>query len=150
MPDAFLGVNFMSDEQLLTSQQFKPGNRGRPVGSKNKSRQLIDALNARNPEALQAIVDKTLEAALAGKPWALTLLMDRLYPVPRGRLVEFSLPQLSTLADVKGALDATLQAVAGGQLSLEEGDAMCGMISEYAKPILDHLELQAQAVEDDA
>jgi hypothetical protein len=50
--------------------------------------------------------------------------------------VQFPLPRLDTLGDVQCALDAVLQAVAGGLLTVEEGAAMSDIVGRYAEPIM--------------
>jgi hypothetical protein len=138
----------MDNENIPTTNELNiPRKPGRPLGSRNKSRQLIDALSASDPNALQAIVDTTLAAAKNGRAWAIQILMDRLYPVPRGRLVEFELPPLNSIPDVQAALNAVLQAVAGGALTLEEGESMCSMISDYAKPIIEQADFERRVIE---
>jgi hypothetical protein len=96
----------------------------------------MEAIVTADPEALKEIGAKVVEKAKAGAPWACELIFNRLWPTPRGRLVRFELPALDTLPDVQAALNAVMQAVATGALTLEEGESMCSMIADYAKPVL--------------
>jgi hypothetical protein len=122
--------------EINTANQFQPGNRGRPVGSKNKSRQLLDAINASDPEALQVIVDVTVKAARDGRPWAITAILDRVYPPLRDRTVTFDLPPIRSPEDIPVALDAVLQAASHGELTPSESASLCGTIIDCNQKIM--------------
>jgi hypothetical protein len=137
-----MGTELITQEEI--GQPFKSGNRGRPVGSKGKATLLMEAIKNSDPDALQSIVNKTVEAAKAGKPWAVQLLMDRLFPVPRGRLVEFPMPALNTLADIKEVIGAVLQAASDGILTVEEAGMLAATIDRYAVPIIEASDVDAR------
>jgi hypothetical protein len=138
----------------VNNGRFTAGNPGRPAGSRNKANALIQAINDTDPEALKTIAEKVITKAKEGTPWAVELLFSRLWPEPKPRdpMVSFELPPLDKLDDVKGAIDAVLQAVAAGQISIAEGQAMCSMISDFARPVLELAEavVEARVVEGDA
>jgi hypothetical protein len=127
--------------ELITGNQFQAGNRGRPIGSKNKSRQLLDAINASDPGALQEIVDITVKAAKQGKPWAICEILSRAFPVPKGRLIEFPMPaQLRDAKDLQEAIENVMQECGAGLLTSEEAEHLCSIFSEYVKPAIEHAE----------
>jgi hypothetical protein len=78
----------------VKSGRFRPGNPGKPKGAKHKSTQLMEAIVTADPAALKEVGTKVVEKAHAGTPWACQLIFDRLWPIPRGRLVKFELPPL--------------------------------------------------------
>jgi hypothetical protein len=121
---------------LSTANQFQAGNRGRPVGSKNKSKQLIDAIIAEDPDAPAEIAKVLIAAAKAAKPWAVEVVASRLWPAPKGRLIEFDLPPVRTPEDIPMALDAVLQAVAAGILTPDEGAALSSTVIDGAAKIM--------------
>jgi hypothetical protein len=117
---------------------------GRPFGSKNKSKQLLDAIMADDPEAPKEIAKTIVTAAKAGKSWACELVANRLWPAPKQRTVAFELPPLNTAADLRDAMNAVLQAVAAGILSFDEGEQMCSMLNNYAEPVIEHADLEQE------
>jgi hypothetical protein len=142
----------MSDTDVTTTVNtghFRPGNPGKPKGAKNKSTQLMEVIVAANPEALKEIAEKVIEKARAGTPWACELLFNRLWPEPkpRGSFIQFELPALDKLSDVQTALNAVLQAVADGVISIEEGEHMASMISDYAKPVIEQADMERRILE---
>jgi hypothetical protein len=84
--------------------RFGHGNPGRKPGSRNKGNSLIDAINDCDPEALQSIVKQTVDAAKAGKVWAIQIIFDKLFPALKERAVSFELRHIATVADVAAAL----------------------------------------------
>jgi hypothetical protein len=132
-------AKYMSDtdnNNALTPRKhgFQPGNPGRPKGSQNKRTQFLTAIGQANAEE---IISKTVECAKQGKPWAIQLVLERLYPPMRSRLVQFPLPPLNSLADIQDAIVAVLQGVAAGQLTIEEGDQLANILERHGKAIND-------------
>jgi hypothetical protein len=131
----------MSDEnkaESITAVRSPP----RPFGSKNKSKQLLDAIIADDPEAPEAIAKTIVDAAKAGKSWACELVANRPWPAHKQRTVAFELPPLNTATDLRDAMNAALQAVAAGILSFDEGEQMCSMLNNYAEPVVEHADLE--------
>jgi hypothetical protein len=143
----------MSDigkNELVTipKHRFQKGNSGRPPGRPNKRTQFLTAIGQSNADE---IVKKTVELARLGKQWACEAVLARLYPPLRSRLVRFTLPPLHTLADVTAAIAAVLQGVAGGQLTIEEGDMLANILERHGKAINDaEIERRLLALEADA
>lgn len=97
--------------------RFKPGNKGRPKGSRNKRTLIAEKMFADESEA---IIRKCIELAKAGDGIALRLAVERICPARRGALVTFELPPVNTAADIDLALGAVLKAVSAGKLTVDE------------------------------
>ncbi len=123
---------------------FAAGNAGRPKGARGKHAALMEALFSDDKQAVKDIAAVVKGAALSGKPWACELIMERMWPVPKGRVVNFDLPVLNTLSDVRNAMNAVLQAVSNGLLTLEEAEAVSSMISKHAQPVIAEADLESR------
>lgn len=86
---------------------------------------------------MQATVDKTVEEARKGKPWAVTATLDRVYPAMRDRTVSFPLRDINSVDDVGKALNDGLQAAANGDLSPSEAASPCATIIDANRKVLD-------------
>ncbi|EZP72349.1 hypothetical protein BV96_01782 [Sphingomonas paucimobilis] len=112
--------------------QFTAGNSGRPKGARAKATIACEALLDGQVEQL---TQKAVDLALAGDTVALRLCMDRLAPPRRDRHVSFKLPSFSSAADHPSVLAAIMKAVAQGDLTPGEGQAMAAMLAEHRKAI---------------
>jgi hypothetical protein len=119
---------------------------GRPPGSRNKSKQLLDAIIAEDPDAPAEIAKVLVAAARAGKPWAVEAVASRLWPAPKGRLIEFDLPPVRRPEDISLALDAILQAVAGGILTPDEGAALSSTVIDGAAKVMHDVQVYLATV----
>jgi hypothetical protein len=114
---------------------FRPGNPGRPPGTRNKA--TLAALALLEGEA-EALTRKAIELALAGDTVALRLVLDRL--LPKGRAVRLDLP-LRTLADLDEAIEAIREALAEGSVTLDEVATLAGLV-EARRRLLETTELE--------
>lgn len=112
--------------------RFAPGNSGRPKGARAKATIACEALLDGQVEQL---TQKAIDLALAGDTIALRLCMDRLAPPRRDRHVSFKLPAFASAADHPSVLAAIMKAVAQGDLTPGEGQAMAAMLAEHRKAI---------------
>jgi hypothetical protein len=101
--------------------RFVPGQSGNPAGKKpgtrNRATLLADALREGEGEtAARLIIDK----ALAGHGVALRFLLDRLIPRRRDRAIELDLPEGAGTGDVLAASNATIPAMASGEITPHE------------------------------
>jgi len=112
--------------------RFLPGNPGRPRGSRHEALKALDAIGADNAAAvMQAVVS----AAKGGDMRAADILLRRLWPERKGRPVELDMPALTSAAGVTDALAAVVAAVAAGDLSPEEGQAVAAILEAQRRAI---------------
>lgn len=78
----------MKEKNLIPFKPGQSGNpEGRPVGSKNKRTQFMEAIgkSSKNPEKdLEAIILKGIEEAKKGNPYFWKMIVDRVYPEEKG------------------------------------------------------------------
>lgn len=129
---------------------FLPGNnanpRGRPKGSRHAAQVALDAIGQDNAEELlQTVVD----AALGGDMRAAGILLDRLWPVRKGRPVRLELPTITGASDIASAMSVVIAAMAAGDITPEEADAVSSILNTQARVLeLRDLELRIKALED--
>jgi hypothetical protein len=115
----------------LRGRPFKPGNPGRPVGSKNKITHLLEKLVEGEG---QKIAQKMLEVAMDGNPRCLEFFMDR--PPRRGRVLEQQLPKISGVNDIAPAMAAITTQLNNGELATEEASELIDFMERFARVIL--------------
>jgi hypothetical protein len=117
---------------MANSGQFKPGNRygikGRPKGILDRRLRLNKALMA-DGDALLAV---TKAKALEGDMMAMSLLLPRMMPTlkPEGSPVRFA---LDASLETSKQIEAVLQAMADGQLSIDEAKQVAEVIRLLAE-----------------
>ena len=77
--------------------RFRPGNPGRPKGTRHKTTLAIETLLEGEAEILTR---KAIEMAKGGDITALRLCPDRIAPARKDRTIAFELPPVSTVADI--------------------------------------------------
>jgi hypothetical protein len=83
----------------------------------------------------EALTRKAVEMALAGDTTALRLCLERLCPPCRERPVAFDLPVLAKAEDGPKAIGAIIAAVAGGEITPKEGQALTAMLETRRRAI---------------
>jgi hypothetical protein len=116
---------------------FKPGNSGRPPGSKNKITQVLEQLAEGQAEQL---VQKAIELAQAGDVSCLRMILDRLWPQRRGQPVKLDMPPLKTSADVLNAIISLWSAIAEGHLTPDEASAL-SLVAERSMAVISQQEM---------
>jgi hypothetical protein len=126
---------------------FQPGNPGRPVGSKNRTTQILERLAEGEAEQ---IMQKVLEKALAGNEACLRMLMDRLWRPRRGHPVKLDMPPLKTSTDVLNAIVSLWSAISEGHLTPDEAGAL-SLVAERSMAIISQQEIlkRIEALEKD-
>src|SRR5471032_359419 len=101
--------------------RFVPGMSGNPAGKKpgtrNRATVLREAFAAGEDIATARIV---IDKALAGDAVAARFIVDRLTPRPRGRAIALDLPAGAGTGDIIAAYDATIAAMAAGEITPDE------------------------------
>ena len=105
---------------------------GRPKGSRNRSTLAAETLLDGEAEALTR---KAIELALDGDLGAVRLCLERLIPARRSRVIQFDLPETSTVEDVVIAYDAVITAMADGEISPDEAATVAGVLESKRKAI---------------
>ena len=124
----------------MTADNAAPRQRGRPFrkgqsgnpkgmasGSRHRATLLLDKIGA---EAGASVLRAVVQAAERGDMAAARIVLDRAWPVRRGRPVRFALPALESLADVPRATAAT---VADGTLTSEEAAGLAGVLAAHVR-----------------
>jgi hypothetical protein len=115
---------------------FVPGQSGNPHGKpKGAKHTALLALDAIGAEGAEAVLRKTVEAAQAGDIRAAEVLLSRVWPARKSRPVEIALPALKTAADLAGAMSTVIAAAAAGTVTLDEAQALAGLLELHRKAI---------------
>ena len=104
--------------------RFGAGNAGRPRGAKNKINQRLEALFARDADA---VVAATIEAARGGDTAAMSLVLSRIFPAAKDRPMVLDLP-----AAPAEAARAIVAAVAAGEILLGDAERLMGLVKAEA------------------
>ena len=119
---------------------FQAGNRigaaGRPRGARNAATVALEAIGK---EHAADIMQTVVEQALGGDMTAARILLDRLWPAPKGRLVPLPLPLINNLEDLASAHAAVIAALATAQITIDEAG---GLVA-----VLDHRRKLAETIE---
>lgn len=97
----------------------------------------------------EAIIKTVVEKAKAGEPWAAKLVIERIIPPARDRTTPFALPSIAGPADLPIAVQAVLDAAAKGELSLEDGEKIVGLLAGL-RAAYESADLAARMVEMEA
>jgi hypothetical protein len=92
-------------------------------------------LDRRGDQAAQGVLQAAVAAALGGDVQAQALILARCWPVRRGRPVQLDLPPLVTAADLMHALSAVAAAVAAGEITPDEGQAVGAVLDLHRRAI---------------
>jgi hypothetical protein len=116
--------------------RFKPGQSGNPAGKPKGARHAaLLALDAIGSESAAEVMRAVVDAAKAGDMRAADILLRRLWPERKGRPVPIDLPAMREAGDVVAALGAVAAAVAAGDASPEEGQAIAAIIEGQRRAI---------------
>jgi hypothetical protein len=78
-----------------------------------------------------AIVDTVIDRALAGNMPAAKMVLERILPDPRNRLVSFDLRDITCVDDALAASGDIIAAVAQGKINLNEAEAVTRLLQNY-------------------
>lgn len=122
--------------------KFAPGNGmgGRTPGSRNRTTLAVEALLEGEAEGLTR---KAIEMALGGDGPALRLCLDRIAPTRKDSPVSFKLPAIRTAEDAVAASSALLAAVAGGEVTPDEGGRVMALLTAH-KALVETGDLEAR------
>ena len=122
---------------------FEPGNPGgpgRPQGSRNKATLALDRIA---DDAGEDILKKMVEAAKDGELRAAELVLQRIWPIRKGRPISLELPKIETAADLVAALGRIADAVGAGDITPDEGQAVASIL-EAKRRAIETVDLEAR------
>jgi hypothetical protein len=128
------------------SGRFKAGasgGPGRPRGVRNKITELLERVLAADGVAVARAL---VEQAKSGDVQACRAVLDRLLPIARSRPVVLNLPQVESASDVLRAQAVLVQAMAAGEITVDEA-AAAGAVLETTRKALETVELEARLAE---
>ena len=103
---------------------------GRPLGSRNKTALLVEALMEGESEAVSRVA---IAKALEGDMLAIRLILDRIAPARKERSVTFNMPPMKAPEDAVAAMSAILQAVAEGEVTPSEASELAKLVDTFVK-----------------
>ena len=116
--------------------RFEPGQSGNPAGRPRGARhRALLALDAIGAAGAEDVLRKVVEDAKAGDIRAAEILLRRVWPERKGRLVEFDLPPVVSAADAVQASAAIVAAVATGELTPDEAQAVASVVEIQRRAI---------------
>ena len=125
---------------------FKPGNPGRPLGSKNRVTQTLEQLAEGQAEQL---FEKVRELAQAGDVACLRMMLDRIWPPRKAQPVNVTLPPINSSQDALAAIAAICTALREGGLTPDEITALSSVVGRSIQVIeLQDLERRLAALEE--
>ncbi len=130
----------MSVTAKTASQQrgrpFKKGESGNPggrrAGSRNKATMLLEKMMADDGEG---VVNVVLEAAKGGDMQAARIILDRICPPRKERPISCKLPKLEDTSDLVAGISTLIGAVANGELTPGEGQALASLIEAQRRTL---------------
>jgi hypothetical protein len=131
-------IDIKTKRPVPKTRNWKPGESkvGRPKGSFSQRENPLKKYLHRNG---MDVVKKCVELAKGGDVSAMRLCVERLLPLPRGRLVRLDIPRVRTAHDATEALAGVFNCATAGEISGAEA-------SEYAQ--LGHALIQATTLQE--
>jgi hypothetical protein len=126
------GVEQSANATRKRDTRFKPGNPGKPKGTRHHATRLAEALIDGQAEE---IVQKAISMAASGDPTALRIVMDRLCPPRRERTISLAMPSIKSAADLITAAAALTDATAAGDITPSEAASLSTLVGNVAKAI---------------
>lgn len=105
---------------------------GRHPGSRNRATLILNALG---DDEARAVLDVVVQRAKGGDMRAAEILLNRVWPAPKGRPVVLDFPPVNTPADAVTASAVVLAAVAEGHLTPSEAGTMLGLLETHMQAV---------------
>src|SRR5262249_43325991 len=113
----------ITPERKVRGRPFKPGNPGRPRGSKNKITQIVEQL----AEA-EELIQKVWKLARAGDVSCLRMMLDRIWPPRKAQPINVTMPPIRSSQDALAAIAAICRALGEGRLTPDEITALSSVV----------------------
>jgi hypothetical protein len=117
---------------------FKPGNPGRPLGSKNRVTQTLEQLAEGQAEQ---IFQKVSELAQAGDVSCLRMMLDRIWPPRKAQPINVTMPRINSSQDALDAIAAICTALGEGRLTPDEIMALSSVVGRSIQ-VIEHQDLE--------
>jgi hypothetical protein len=105
---------------------------GRPRGSRNKATLALQTLFE---DEAELIGRKAVELAKDGDMQAIKLVLERIMPARKDMPISFEIGRLERIEDIATAMQKIMQAVAGGELTPQEAQAIATLLEQQRKNI---------------
>src|SRR5262245_11250142 len=115
----------ITPERKVRGRPFKPGNPGRPRGSKNKITQIVEQLAEGQAEEL---IQKVWKLARAGDVSCLRMMLDRIWPPRKAQPINVTMPPIRSSQDALAAIAAICRALGEGCLTPDEITALSSVV----------------------
>lgn len=123
---------------------FQPGQSGNPNGPQSGRRHpAFAALDLIGQEGAEAVLRAVVAQATDGDMRAAEILLKRCWPERKGKPVRIDLPPMNTAADLVPAMAKVTTAVADGELSPDEGQAVAAML-DVQRRVIETRDLEAR------
>ena len=120
----------MPKQLFVKGQSGNP--KGKPKGVRHTATQVSYALMEGNLEDVLATV---IERAKSGDIAACKMVLDKVLPNTKDRLIALEIPLINDLNDVGNAQAEILQAVANGSITPNEGERVASIIEARRRSI---------------
>jgi hypothetical protein len=118
-------------EIVEESPQFKPGHKrgGRPKGpGSTKGQRLLQRIADAASPSLQRIMAAVAAQAESGDLAAAKIIMDRLWPTPKGRPIKINLPTGGGIAEIEKAFTEIMERLNSGDLTVDEAAGLASLL----------------------
>ncbi|HQT88424.1 MAG TPA: DUF5681 domain-containing protein [Acidiphilium sp.] len=128
---------------------FKPGQSGNPAGRPAGSRNAaLVALDQIAEGAAPALLDVLVKAGMAGDTQAARLVLERAWPIRKGRAITLDLPPVIDAAGVRAAMARITKAAASAEITPDEAQALAALVEGQRRAIeTQELEQRISAIE---
>lgn len=125
--------------QMQAPGKFQKGRSGNPhgkaKGTKNRATRAAEQLLQGD---LDNICRRLIEEALKGNVQAIKLVLDRVLPPRRDRVIDITLSKLQTADDAVKGMSTIIEAIVSGKITPCEGEAMSRVVDAFVKALQTH------------
>jgi hypothetical protein len=117
-------------------RRFEKGQSGNPKGKPRGARNAtLVALDAIGSAGAQEILRKAVELAKDGDARSMEIILQRIWPIRKGRPITLDLPAVTTAQNVQDALAAVIKAMGDGEITADEAAAVSAIIETQRRTI---------------